>query len=33
MAFDAQQMHFPTTCPNPELLARLTQGSPLKTPE
>lgn len=33
MAFDAQQMRFPTACPNPELLARLTQDSPLKTPE
>ena len=33
MAFDAQQMRFSTACPNPELLARLTQGSPLKTPE
>ena len=33
MGFDAQQMHFPVACPNPELLARLTQGSPLRTPE
>ena len=33
MAFDAQQMHFPVACPNPELLSQLTEGSPLHTPE
>ena len=33
MMFDARQMQFPTVCPNPELLAALTAGSALKTPD
>ena len=33
MAFCADDMKFPTVCPNPELLAALTAGSSLRTPD
>ena len=33
MAFSADDMKFPTVCPNPELLAALTAGSSLRTPD
>lgn len=33
MPFDAEAMRFSTACPNPGLLAALTAGSALKTPE